>query len=80
MERKNREENVYIELGIESPEEMHAKANIVVAIIFKMQESCLTVEEASVILQVDEATLRAIISGQFHKVAISELERIREAI
>ena len=80
MERKHREDNVYIELGIKSPEEMHAKANIVVAIILKMQESCLTVEEASVILQVDEATLRAIISGQFHKVAISELERICEAI
>lgn len=80
MEGKNREDNVYIELGIKSPEEMHIKANIVASIIIKMQKKCLTTAATSAILQIDEAILHSIISGQFHDIAINELERIREAI
>lgn len=75
-----RKSNIYALLGVKSPEEMNIKANIVGAILLKMQERFLTITEASVILQVDETTLSAIISGQFHDISICELERFREAI
>lgn len=76
----NKENNIYMVLGINSSEEMYAKANIVAAIILKMQECCLTTAEVSVILQMDVKILSAIISGHFQDFSICELERIREAI
>lgn len=80
MKRENRENNVYIDLGIKSPEEMHTKANIVASIILKMETKCLTAAEISAILQVDVSVLRAIISGQFHDISTNELKRIRDTI
>ena len=69
------DKNVYSILGLECPEEMHFKANLVAQILLKMQSAGINVREASITLRVEESVIYNALSGQFHNIEREEICR-----
>lgn len=71
------QKSVYHQLDIEDADDMHAKANIVVAILHPMKSNGLYINEVSILFCMDEKKVHSILSGHFEYVKISALQKLK---
>lgn len=69
------DKNIYSILGLEHPEDMHFKANLVAQILQKMHSTSMTMREASITLKVEKSIICKVLSGQFHNIERKEVAR-----
>jgi predicted XRE-type DNA-binding protein len=72
--------NIYKVLDLSCPEDMHVKANLAAAFWTVLNETGLTISDASILLNVPEPMIHAVIKGQFHDVEQTEILRWLEVV